>query len=170
MADKRDYYEILGVSKTATVEEIKSAFRKRAKECHPDLHPGDKKAEGKFAAPSRGEVVLAEDAVRERYPDMSAAQRSIAAREIASDAKTRQREKGGEFKENAIAVISANPQKFQKQPGGIFTGDATTFKGKGTVEELPADRSKLVKGAVYSVQGQPHKFTGTGFVPIGEEK
>ena len=43
MADKRDYYEVLGVSKTADDAEIKKAFRTLAKKYHPDAHPGDKK-------------------------------------------------------------------------------------------------------------------------------
>ena len=41
MAEKRDYYEVLGVKKDATAEEIKKAYRKVTKENHPDLHPGD---------------------------------------------------------------------------------------------------------------------------------
>ena len=48
VADKRDYYEVLGVSKGASESEIKSAFRKAAKSCHPDLHPNDKAAEAQF--------------------------------------------------------------------------------------------------------------------------
>ena len=48
MAEKRDYYEVLGVSKTATDAEIKKAFRQQAKKYHPDSHPGDKECEEKF--------------------------------------------------------------------------------------------------------------------------
>ena len=48
MAEKRDYYEVLGVSKTATDAEIKKAFRQQAKKYHPDIHPGDKECEEKL--------------------------------------------------------------------------------------------------------------------------
>ena len=64
MADKRDYYEILGVSKTATESEIKSAFRKKAKECHPDLHPGDKAKEAQFKELNEAEKFADEDKMR----------------------------------------------------------------------------------------------------------
>ena len=48
MAEKRDYYEVLGIGKNATDAEIKSAYRKLAKANHPDLHPGDKECEERF--------------------------------------------------------------------------------------------------------------------------
>ena len=48
MAEKRDYYEVLGIPKTATEAEIKKAFRTTAKKYHPDMHPGDKECEEKY--------------------------------------------------------------------------------------------------------------------------
>lgn len=48
MADKRDYYEVLGVSKDASSDDLKKAYRKLAKQYHPDMNPGDKTAETKF--------------------------------------------------------------------------------------------------------------------------
>ncbi len=67
MAEKRDYYEVLGVGKTATEEEIKKAYRKLAKECHPDLHPGDKEAEKKFKDVNEAYGVLSDAEKRQRY-------------------------------------------------------------------------------------------------------
>ena len=53
MADKRDYYEVLGVQKNASEDEIKKAFRQAAKKYHPDLHPGDKEQSSLKRFPER---------------------------------------------------------------------------------------------------------------------
>ena len=67
MADKRDYYEVLGVSKNATEQEIKSAFRKKAKEFHPDLNKDDPKAADKFKEAQEAYAVLSDESKRKMY-------------------------------------------------------------------------------------------------------
>jgi len=65
--EKRDYYEVLGVSKGATKEEIKKAYRKQALKFHPDKNPGDKKAEENFKEAASAYEVLSNDEKRSRY-------------------------------------------------------------------------------------------------------
>lgn len=67
MADKRDYYEVMGVPKNATDAEIKKAYRKLAKKYHPDLNPGDKAAEAKFKELNEAYEVLSDKDKRARY-------------------------------------------------------------------------------------------------------
>ena len=67
MANKRDYYEVLGVDKNASAEDIKKAYRKLAKECHPDLHPDDKTAEDRFKELNEANEVLSDPDKRARY-------------------------------------------------------------------------------------------------------
>lgn len=68
MADqKRDYYEVLGVSKGVADDELKKAYRKLAKEYHPDLHPGDKVAETKFKELNEAYEVLSDKDKRGKY-------------------------------------------------------------------------------------------------------
>ena len=65
--NKRDYYEVLGVNKGATAEEIKKAYRKAAMKYHPDRNPGDKEAEAKFKEVGEAYEVLSDDSKRQRY-------------------------------------------------------------------------------------------------------
>lgn len=67
MENKRDYYEVLGVSKTATADEIKKAYRKMAIKYHPDKNPGDKEAEEKFKEAAEAYDVLSNDDKRAKY-------------------------------------------------------------------------------------------------------
>ncbi len=67
MADKRDYYEVLGVAKTASQDEIKKAYRKLAKQYHPDMNPGDKEAEAKFKEASEAYGILSDETKRKQY-------------------------------------------------------------------------------------------------------
>ena len=65
--NKRDYYEVLGVSKGATDEELKKAYRKLAKKYHPDVNPGDKEAEANFKEVNEAYSILSDSEKRSRY-------------------------------------------------------------------------------------------------------
>jgi len=67
MADKRDYYEVLGIGKGASQDEIKKAYRKITKENHPDLHPGDKACEERFKEANEAYEILSDEEKRQKY-------------------------------------------------------------------------------------------------------
>ena len=63
MAEKRDYYEVLGVSRSASEEEIKKAYRQLAKKYHPDMNPGNAEAADKFKEASEAYAVLGNEEI-----------------------------------------------------------------------------------------------------------
>jgi molecular chaperone DnaJ len=67
MADKRDYYEVLGVDKSADANAIKKAYRTLAKKYHPDMNPGDKEAEAKFKEVNEAYAVLSDEEKKAKY-------------------------------------------------------------------------------------------------------
>src|ERR1700760_4573609 len=68
--ENKNYYEILGVKKSASADEIRKAFRKLARKHHPDVNPGDKAAEEKFKAISEANDILSDDKKRKIYDQL----------------------------------------------------------------------------------------------------
>ena len=74
---KRDFYEILGVAKSASADEIKKAYRKVAMQFHPDRNPGDKAAEEKFKEAAEAYEILSDAAMTKGYPRLFTSTRQL---------------------------------------------------------------------------------------------
>ena len=79
MAEKRDYYEVLGVDRGADDATLKKAYRKLAKKYHPDMNPGDKEAEAKFKEATEAYGVLSDPDKRRQYDQFGHAASTLAA-------------------------------------------------------------------------------------------
>ena len=119
MAEKRDYYEVLGVSKTATADEIKSAYRKLAMKYHPDRNPGDKAAEEKFKEAAEAYDVLHDADKRAKYD------------QFGHQAFANGGGGGGGGGMNMEDIFSAFGDIFGGRGGGGFGGFGDFFGGMG---------------------------------------
>src|ERR1700731_3420854 len=123
---KKDYYEILGVKKSASADEIRKAFRKLARKYHPDVNPGDKSAEEKFKALSEANDVLSDPKKRKIYDQL------------------------GFYSDNIDAATAEAYARGGGQPGaGDFSGGFPGGRpgGQGNVDFGGFDFSDLFEGA-----------------------
>src|SRR3954468_6950850 len=126
-ATNKDYYAMLGVKKTATPEEIRKAFRKLARKYHPDVNPGDKKAEEKFKEISEANDILSDEKKRKVYDQLGFYSDQIDPAQAAAYA--RQQGHGGgvpvDFGGFDFSGFQGGPGA-QQQPGGA--GGWNSFK------------------------------------------
>jgi curved DNA-binding protein len=138
----KDYYEVLGVPRTATEKEITSAFRKLARKHHPDLNAGDKQAEGRFKEISQAHDVLSDAKKRSLYDEFGADWAAAQAGGVqpgGNRGRVRQQPGGGGAQYRTVTPeemgdIFGDAGGFGDIFGSIFGGNA---RGRGRVE--PAD-------------------------------
>ena len=156
MAEKRDYYEVLGVSKSSTPEEIKKAYRKLAMQYHPDKNPGDAAAEEKFKEAAEAYDVLSNPEKKQRYDQFGHAGMGGAA--------------GGGFGgfSNMEDIFSAFGDIFGGGFGGGFGGfggfggggarGRRVAKGSNIRIKIKLSLEEIVNGVEKKTLGYPHSI------------
>ena len=119
----KDYYAILGVKKTATQEEIRKAFRKAARKYHPDVNPGDKKAEEKFKEISEANDILSDEKKRKVYDQLGFYSDQIDPAQ--AEAYARQQGMGGRGGGMPVDFDGFDFSNFSPGAGGAQTGSSS---------------------------------------------
>jgi curved DNA-binding protein len=154
----QDYYKTLGVPRTATQAEIKKAFRKLARESHPDKHPGDKTAERRFKDVNEANAVLSEPSKREKYDrfgrDWEAYERAGAAAGEAG--------RGGAGRPDPFGPGSpfAGYSRASSPGGGGVRYEFRTTSGQGAGGF--SDFFRMMFGDEGAAAGEPEVFTTSG--------
>ena len=146
---KRDYYEVLGVARTASPDELKKAFRKLAMQYHPDKNPGDKKAEERFKEINEAYEVLSDQGKRQSYDQFGHMGPQAGFRPGANPFEGFNRTGGFDFGNfggagSAGGAAGSGPENFQDIFGDIFS-DFFTARGKpgaGPGGPRPASRGR----------------------------
>ena len=156
---EKDYYKILGVSKDAKPEEIKKAFRKIARENHPDAKPGDKKAEAKFKEASEANSVLSDPKKRKEYDE----QRSLFGSGFRFPGAGGTRPggfgaPGGPSMEDLFRNATSGNQDISDLFGGLFGGTTSRRttrnprRGTDIEGEVTIDFTQAVEGTTVAMQ------------------
>ena len=148
MAAKRDYYEVLGVSKNATEDEIKRAYRKKAKECHPDLHPDDKTAAERFKdlnEANEAEAIPSADLISEGWETSSTSCSTEEWAEEVPEARDR-------FRETIFAMSSGLPSRKPQRAAKRFS--RFTEMNCATTAKAPARSPEHRLSPVQTVTGR----------------
>src|ERR1700758_2570247 len=135
---KKDYYEILGVKKSASAEEIRKAFRKLARKYHPDVNPGDKSAEEKFKALSEANDVLSDPKKRKIYDQV------------------------GFYSDNIDPATAEAYARGGGQGGGFAGGAPGGFSGGGAGQGVPFDFSGFDFSDLTDAAGRGRRTGGSG--------
>ena len=145
----KDYYGTLGVKKTATSEEIRKAFRKAARRYHPDVNPGDKKAEEKFKEISEANEVLSDEKKRKVYDQVGFYSDQIDP--ATAEAYARQQAAGGrppvDFDGFDFSGFQGGPGGHSGQPPGQQAGPGSQSWGS----------FKDIFSGIFSGAQQPHR-------------
>ena len=156
----QDYYRTLGVPRTATQAEIKKAFRKLARESHPDKHPGDKAAEARFKAINEANAVLSDTAKRAKYDQFGKDWEAYA----------RAGATGGDpfGGANPFAGWAASPGGGARRTGGGGVRYEFRTSGGGTGGAAFSDFFHMMFGDENAAAGEPGRFSGGGDESIDE--
>jgi DnaJ-class molecular chaperone len=150
LANKRDYYEVLGLGRHATADEIRKAYKKLARKFHPDFNPNDKNAEARFKEVSEAYAVLSNDEARKKYDTF------------------------GHQGPGGATGFDFSGFDFRNMRGGFSAGDQTFFGSFGDIlSELLGGRGRRGEKRRGGFAGDP--FAGFGFggfaeaEPVGQD-
>ena len=118
---KKDYYEILGVKKSASADDIRKAFRKLARKYHPDVNPGDKSAEEKFKTLSEANDVLSDPKKRKIYDQVGFYSDNIDPATAEAYARAGEQRRWTDFREDFPAVAERAARAFRSISAGSIS-------------------------------------------------